>query len=190
MRVADLGDVKLNWREDGDPSGQPVVFANSLGTDLRVWDDVIPLLPDGFRYIRYDKRGHGLSSSPTAPYTMDQLVGDAEALLTLLGVKQTTFVGLSIGGMIGQGLASKRPDLVRTAAERDQYVARGEHHLERHVGFLHRRNDLGCVFEYHIVIGHAVDQQKRIADLGRIGDGAGFLVASGTSRGSPIKRSV
>lgn len=113
MRVADLGDVRLNWREDGDLSGTPVVFANSLGTDLRLWDDVIPLLPDGFRYIRYDKRGHGLSSCPLAPYAMDDLIGDAERLLDHLVAKHAIFVGLSIGGMIGQGLASGRPDLVK-----------------------------------------------------------------------------
>ena len=61
MHIADLDDIKLHYREDGDPAGPPVVFANSLGTDLRLWDKVIPLLPQNLRLIRYDKRGHGLS---------------------------------------------------------------------------------------------------------------------------------
>ncbi|MFC4671540.1 3-oxoadipate enol-lactonase [Seohaeicola nanhaiensis] len=113
MRIADLGDVRLHYRIDGDPQGAPVVFANSLGTDLRLWDKVLPLLPKGLKFIRYDKRGHGLSSEPGAPYTMGALVRDAEGLLDLLDVKDCAFVGLSIGGMIAQGLAVKRLDLVR-----------------------------------------------------------------------------
>lgn len=113
MKIATLGDVQIHWREDGDPTGAPVVFANSLGTDLRLWDDVVPLLPPGLRLIRYDKRGHGLSACPPAPYGMGALVTDAERLLDHLGVKDCVFVGLSIGGMIAQGLAVKRLDLVR-----------------------------------------------------------------------------
>lgn len=113
MQIAELGDVALHYREDGDPAGRPVVFSNSLGTDLRLWDQIIPLLPTGLRLIRYDKRGHGLSSAPPAPYTMGALVRDAEQLLEYLDVRDCLFVGLSIGGMIAQGLAVKRLDLVR-----------------------------------------------------------------------------
>lgn len=113
MQVALANGVGLNWREDGDPAGYPVVFANSLGTDMRLWDQVLPLLPRGLRIIRFDKRGHGLSDCPPAPYAMEDLVSDAEALLDGLGLRECVFVGLSIGGMIGQGLAARRPDLVR-----------------------------------------------------------------------------
>ncbi|MGR1581422.1 3-oxoadipate enol-lactonase [Thalassobius sp. S69A] len=113
MKIADLGDVKLHYREDGAPTGAPVVFANSLGTDLRLWDQVIPLLPQGLRLIRYDKRGHGLSECTPGPYSMGTLVRDIERLLDHLQVKDCLFVGLSIGGMIAQGLAVKRLDLVR-----------------------------------------------------------------------------
>ncbi len=113
MLIADLGDVLLHYRIDGDPDGAPIVFANSLGTDLRLWDAILPHLPPGLRIIRYDKRGHGLSSAPPAPYSMGALVRDAEALLDLLNVRECVFVGLSIGGMIAQGLAVKRLDMVR-----------------------------------------------------------------------------
>ena len=113
MNILDLGDIHIHWREDGDPAGAPVVFANSLGTDLRLWDRLIPLLPAGLRLIRYDKRGHGLSACPPGPYAMGALVRDAERLLDALGVTDCVFVGLSIGGLIAQGLAVKRLDLVR-----------------------------------------------------------------------------
>ena len=114
MQIAELKDVKLNWRQDGNPNGNVVVFSNSLGTDLRLWDQILPYLPQNLRYIRYDTRGHGLSSCPSAPYAMDDLVSDIESLLDYLNISSCLFVGLSIGGMTGQALASKRPDLIKS----------------------------------------------------------------------------
>ncbi|WP_147111382.1 3-oxoadipate enol-lactonase [Tateyamaria sp. syn59] len=113
MHMADLGDVRLHYRIDGPDDGAPVVFVNSLGTDMRLWDPILPLLPDGLRILRFDKRGHGLSTCPPAPYSMGALVSDCEALMDMLGFKEVMFVGLSIGGMIAQGLAVKRLDLMR-----------------------------------------------------------------------------
>lgn len=113
MNMADMGDARLHYRIDGPDDGAPVVFANSLGTDMRLWDPILPLLPKGLRILRYDKRGHGLSSCPPAPYKMGTLVSDAEKLMDMHGFKDALFVGLSIGGMIAQGLAVKRMDLIR-----------------------------------------------------------------------------
>jgi len=113
MKIATLDGINLHYRIDGNPNGKPVVFANSLGTDLRLWDAVLPLLPQENCYIRYDKRGHGLSQCTPAPYSMGALVRDVEQLMDHLGVTDALFVGLSIGGMIAQGLAVKRLDLVR-----------------------------------------------------------------------------
>ena len=113
MNLFATDDVQLHYRDDGDPQGAPLVFANSLGTDLRLWDPILPHLPKGLRIIRYDKRGHGLSSCPKGAYSMGALVREIEALLDHLDVKNCLFVGLSIGGMIAQGLAIKRLDLLR-----------------------------------------------------------------------------
>jgi 3-oxoadipate enol-lactonase len=113
MHMADLGDVRLHYRIDGPKDGAPVVFANSLGTDMRLWDPIMPLLPAGLRILRFDKRGHGLSTCPPAPYSMGALIGDTEKLMDHLGFADAFFVGLSIGGMIAQGLAVKRLDLMR-----------------------------------------------------------------------------
>ena len=113
MQIADLGDIRLHYRIDGAGDGAPLVFANALGTDLRIWDGVLAHLPGGLRILRYDMRGHGLSDAPEGPYSMGQLVRDAERLMDLAGMKDAIFVGLSIGGMVAQGLAAKRLDLVR-----------------------------------------------------------------------------
>lgn len=110
MNIADLGNVQLHYRDEGE--GKPIVFINSLMTDFRLWDRLVETLPDGLRIVRYDKRAHGLSSCPEGPYRMDELVDDLEALMTHLNVSDATVVGLSIGGLIVQGLAARRPDLV------------------------------------------------------------------------------
>ena len=113
MQIFDAGDVRIHYRVDGPEDGAPVVFANSLGTDMRLWDPILPLLPKGLRIIRWDKRGHGLSTVPSGPYKMGSLITDCERLLDHLEVKGCVFVGLSIGGMIAQGLAVRRLYLIR-----------------------------------------------------------------------------
>ena len=105
--------LRLQWQDEGDPQGRAVVFAHALGLDLTLWDKVLALLPAGLRLIRYDLRGHGRSDVPPGPYSMGALIRDAEAMLDDLGVRNCVFVGLSVGGLIAQGLAVKRLDLVR-----------------------------------------------------------------------------
>ena len=112
MRIEARDGIGLHVQDEGDPAGHPVVFANSLGTDLRLWDDILPHLKPGLRIVRWDKRGHGGSDVPEPPYAMGTLISDAEAVIEALGITQCSFVGLSIGGLIAQGLAVKRPDLV------------------------------------------------------------------------------
>jgi 3-oxoadipate enol-lactonase len=111
----DRGGVRLFARVDGeqDPKAPTVVFANSLGTNLHLWDLILPYLPKGLRIIRMDKRGHGKSDVPPAPYTMGALVSDAEAVCDAFEVRNAVFVGLSVGGLIAQGLAVKRLDIIR-----------------------------------------------------------------------------
>lgn len=113
MQVFNANGTALHVRIDGPEHAPAVVFANSLGTDLRLWDAALPLLPRNLRYIRFDKRGHGLSDCPIGPYSIDTLTDDAEALIEGLALGPVVFVGLSVGGMIGQCLAARRPDLVR-----------------------------------------------------------------------------
>ncbi|MEO1312771.1 MAG: 3-oxoadipate enol-lactonase [Pseudomonadota bacterium] len=113
MLMLETQDILTHVQISGPPSGPVLVFANSLGTDLRVWDALMPFLPAGMRVIRYDMRGHGLSACPPAPYPMVELVGDLAAVLDALEVRSAVVVGLSIGGMVAQGLAAERPELVR-----------------------------------------------------------------------------
>ena len=113
MHMIQLDNVALHYRIQGDPGGKPIVFANSLGTDFRLWDSLFPLIPPGFKIVRFDKRGHGLSGSPEGIWSMQDLVDDTAQLLRALQVEDCLFVGLSIGGIIAQGLAAAHPELVR-----------------------------------------------------------------------------
>lgn len=113
MDFIETGAGSLHMRAEGPEGARAVLFVNSLGTDFRIWDRVLPLLPAGLRILRFDKRGHGLSDCPPrGDWGMADLVADAAAVLDAAGAKGAVVVGLSIGGLIGQGLAAERPDLV------------------------------------------------------------------------------
>lgn len=112
MQIVQNDGCALNVRLDGASDGRVVMFGNSLGTDLRVWDLMLPYLPAGLRIVRYDKRGHGLSNVSSKPVSIETLASDAAAIADHLALSQVTFVGLSIGGLIGQSLALMRSELL------------------------------------------------------------------------------
>ena len=105
-------DATLNYRVDGDADAPPLLLSNSLGTTLDMWAPQMPSLTTRFRVIRYDTRGHGASSVPDGPYTMDQLGEDALAVLDALGIARAHFCGLSMGGVTGLWLAIHAPQRI------------------------------------------------------------------------------
>lgn len=113
MQAVRINGHSVHYRVEGADDAPALVFSNSLGTDFRIWDDVVPLLPKGLRIVRYDKRGHGLSELPAHAWGMGDHVDELAGLLDHLAIRQAVVCGLSVGGMIAQGLAAERPDLVR-----------------------------------------------------------------------------
>lgn len=91
----------------------PIVLSHALGLDHSMWATTAAIWRGQRPVLAYDHRGHGLSAVPPGPYTMRNLVDDAEALVTEWGRGPVIWIGLSLGGMVGQGLAIRRPDLVR-----------------------------------------------------------------------------
>ena len=102
----------IHYADEGPRAARPIVFINSLGTDFRIWDEIVRPLAQSARIIRYDKRGHGLSELLSAPTTMSDFATDLAALLGRLDSRRATIVGLSIGGLIAQELHRLRPDLI------------------------------------------------------------------------------
>ncbi|MGI4954377.1 MAG: 3-oxoadipate enol-lactonase [Janthinobacterium lividum] len=95
------------------PEGAPVVvFSNSIGATIEMWDAQARALSDRYRVLRYDTRGHGRSPTLDAPITIDTLADDLAGLLAALGIGRAHVVGLSLGGMTAQALAIRRPELV------------------------------------------------------------------------------
>ena len=92
----------------------PIVLSHALGLDLHMWDELAAQLAAQERpVLRYDHRGHGGSAVPAGPYSMDDLVDDAARLIREWGRGPVVWVGLSMGGMVGQGLAIRHPELVK-----------------------------------------------------------------------------
>lgn len=99
-----LADGVLNYQLDGPENAPVLVLSNSLGTDLGMWDAQVAAWSEHFRVLRYDTRGHGGSSVTEGPYSIEQLGRDVLALLDALDIAKAHFVGLSMGGLIGQWL--------------------------------------------------------------------------------------
>ena len=110
MPAADLGDVRIHYRFDGPEDGPVLVLSNSLGTNLHMWNKVLPALAARFRVLRYDTRGHGQSSVTEPPYSVAQLAGDLTELLDHLELTQVKLCGLSLGGLTAMWLAIHEPE--------------------------------------------------------------------------------
>jgi 3-oxoadipate enol-lactonase len=106
--------ISMHYTFDG-PKGAPLVtMSNSLASNLSMWDPQIPALTSRYRVLRYDTRGHGGTDAPAGPYSLEELTEDLRALLQALGISRTHFVGLSMGGMIGQMMALKYPQMLQS----------------------------------------------------------------------------
>ena len=111
MPIMEVNDTTLHYRFDGPEKGPVVMLSNSLASDLTMWDNQVPsLVQAGYRVLRYDGRGHGLSSAPKGPYTIELLTADAVGLMDALGLERVHFCGLSKGGMIGQMMGAGHGD--------------------------------------------------------------------------------
>ena len=105
--------MDLHYELTGPANAPVVVFSNSLGADLSMWDMQAPELSRHFRVLRYDTRGHGKSSLPAAPHDVASLGGDLLGLLDSLSLSQVSFCGLSLGAMTGMWLALHAPQRLR-----------------------------------------------------------------------------
>ncbi len=110
MAKISANGIEFNHRIDGAEGAPWLTFSNSLATNLAMWDAQVELLAGDYRILRYDQRGHGATETPEPPYSFDLLVDDVIALWDALGVERSIFVGLSMGGTTGLGLATGHGD--------------------------------------------------------------------------------
>lgn len=112
MTFASFGNLTLHYLLEGPREGVPLVFLNSLGSDLRIWDSVTPPFAQRLPVLRYDKRGHGLSDCPPGPYSIRDHSNDLMGLLEGLAINKVVLVGISVGGMIALDVAVRHPERV------------------------------------------------------------------------------
>jgi 3-oxoadipate enol-lactonase len=113
MPFLPIGDCVHHYEIDGAKQKPALVFANSLGGDLRIWDGVAARLLPHFRVIRYDLRGHGLTEAPVPPYSADDLARDVVELFDAIEINNAAVCGVSVGGLIAQAFAVNYPERVR-----------------------------------------------------------------------------
>ena len=113
MRVLANGII-TNFTLDGPADAPVVTLSHSLAASLEMWDPQLPALARRYRVLRYDTRGHGGSEAPPGAYSLEMLADDVLALLAALEIPRTHFVGLSLGGMIGQTLALEHPEILES----------------------------------------------------------------------------
>lgn len=105
-----INGIPMHYQLDGPAHGSVLLFSNSLGADLTMWDDVVAHLPPTLRILRYDTRGHGQTPASEGPITLADLGRDVLGLLDALAIPVVNFCGLSMGGLIGQWLAIHHPE--------------------------------------------------------------------------------
>ena len=103
---------RLAYRFDGSADKPVLLLSNSIGTDFTMWDPQIEPFAEHFRVLRYDSRGHGGSDVPAGAYSVDRLGRDALELLDALEISRVHFLGLSLGGMVGQWLGIHAPERI------------------------------------------------------------------------------
>jgi len=106
--------IDIHHELSGPPDAPVVLLSNSLGTRLEMWDAQLPALAQRYRVLRYDGRGHGRSTAPAGPYSLEMLADDAIGLLDGLGIERAHFCGLSMGGMVGQLLGARHAPRLRS----------------------------------------------------------------------------
>ena len=98
-------DIQINYELSGRDDAPVVMLSHSLASSLVMWNPQLDSLESKFKVLRFDTRGHGDSDAPEGKYTLELLAADAVALMDALAIDAVHFVGLSMGGMIGQNLA-------------------------------------------------------------------------------------
>jgi len=113
MRIK-ANDIQINYELSGKKGAPVVVLSHSLACNLLMWNPQIDALNPYFQVLRYDTRGHGATDAPSGSYTLELLAEDVVGLLDAVGLDRVHFVGLSMGGMIGQCLVLNHPHRLKS----------------------------------------------------------------------------
>ncbi|OYW82890.1 MAG: 3-oxoadipate enol-lactonase [Sphingobium sp. 32-64-5] len=122
MAFLNVPGARLYWKREGRDEAPALVLLNSIGTDMDLWDGVLPHVRDHFSLLRIDTRGHGASMAEPGDYALGTLAADVRAVADAAGLGNFALAGVSLGGMIGMELALLHPDRGVYEAVRRQLV--------------------------------------------------------------------
>jgi 3-oxoadipate enol-lactonase len=111
-QTVSVSGVDIATYIDGEQGRPWIVLSNSLASDYSSWDDQLSLLTQNFRVLRYDTRRRGRSAAPEGPYTFEHLTGDVRGLMDHYRIEKANFLGLSMGGITGLGVAIEHPSRI------------------------------------------------------------------------------
>lgn len=125
MGFVTVNSITLNTQHHGDSHGETLAFINSLGSDMRIWSEMLLHGFETYGCVLYDKRGHGLSDCPSAPYTIRDHTNDLESLLAEFEIvqqkEQIVLIGISVGGMIAMDYTATHPEHVKALVLMDTF---------------------------------------------------------------------
>jgi len=124
MKITANG-ITVQYDVEGPVNAPVVTLSHSLAANLHLWDAQAAALRDRYHVLRYDVRGHGGSSVPPGPYTLEQMADDLHGLLQALGIAETHLVGISMGGLIGMTMALRFPRAIRSLVLADTTACYG-----------------------------------------------------------------
>jgi 3-oxoadipate enol-lactonase len=110
---ATINGIRMNYDVAGKESAPPIVLHHPLATNLTIWDELTTALTPRYRVVRFDARGHGKTEAPKGPYNFETLTADTIGLMDHLKIDKAHYLGLSMGGMIGQYVGLLHPKRVR-----------------------------------------------------------------------------
>lgn len=110
MPIAEKRDLRIHYEWTGLGDGPVLMLANAIGSNLHMWDKALPSFEKSYRVLRYDMRGHGESSVPPPPYSIEQLGSDLLFLLDSLSIERSNVCGLSLGGLVAMWIGIHAPE--------------------------------------------------------------------------------
>lgn len=116
MPFVQSNGARIHWKLEGEDGAPALVLLNSIGTDMDLWDPLLPTLRAHYALLRIDTRGHGASDAPGGDYALADLATDVFAAMDAAGIASAGVAGVSLGGMIAMEMALRCPERVESLA--------------------------------------------------------------------------
>jgi len=197
MPAVENSEVRIHYELSGNDRREVLVLANSIGSNLSLWNRILPALESEFKVLRYDMSGHGMSSVPPGPYSLEQLGRDLLFLLNSLGMKRVNVCGLSLGGMVAMWLGIHAPERVNRMVLANTGARIGAPRMWEERMETVRRGDMGVLADTMLARWFTPsyreahpDEMKIARDMVANTDRSGYLACCGVLRDTDLRDEI